>query len=279
MEKNLPELPEVETVRLGLLPALEGRTINDVVVRRRDLRTPVPENFEDRVRNQKVLGLSQRSKYILILLESGETIIIHLGMSGRIRIEEGNPCEPDKHDHIEFITDSRHCIRFGDPRRFGFVDLIQAGQVDLYPSLAKLGPEPLDAAFEGDVLYDRLKGRQTTMKAVLMDQRIIAGLGNIYVNEALFRAGITPQKKAGSLSRAQAEKLVKVIKDVLQEAICAGGSSLKDHRQTDGELGYFQHSFQVYGREGETCLNCQSEIIQRMVQQGRSTFYCSRCQQ
>lgn len=279
MELNVPELPEVETVRLGMLPALEGEVINDVIVRRRDLRTPVPDDFEERVRGQRVQGLSRRSKYVLVELESREIIIIHLGMSGRIRIEEGNAGEPDKHDHVEFITSSRKCIRFGDPRRFGFVDLIEAGKLEEYPSIAKLGPEPLSDDFNAALLMDRLKGRTTTMKAALMDQRIVAGLGNIYVNEALFRAGISPKKKAGKLSGPKAGCLVEVIKKVLAEAIVSGGSSLKDHRRTDGELGYFQHSFQVYGREGETCVQCHSQQIKRIVQQGRSTFYCSSCQQ
>lgn len=279
MEMNLPELPEVETVRRGLLPAMQGRVIKDVIVRRRDLRTPIPLDFEDRVRDQTIEQLTRRSKYILLHLKDGPVIILHLGMSGRIRIEDGNPPEPDKHDHVEFITDSRHCIRFGDPRRFGFVDLIEPGQEGSYPSLAKLGPEPLSAKFTGDLLYDKLRKRTTSMKAILMDQRIVAGLGNIYVNEALFRAGIRPQKKAGQLTRAQADRLVDEIRMVLEEAIAAGGSSLKDHRRTDGELGYFQHTFRVYGREGEMCQTCMASPIKRIVQQGRSTFYCSRCQQ
>ncbi|MDV7340749.1 bifunctional DNA-formamidopyrimidine glycosylase/DNA-(apurinic or apyrimidinic site) lyase [Terasakiella sp. A23] len=275
----MPELPEVETVRLGLLPALNGQVITDVIVRRRDLRTPVPEDFEDRVINQKVLGLDRRSKYVLVHLESGETIIIHLGMSGRIRIEEGNPPEPDKHDHIEFITQNRKCIRFGDPRRFGFVDLIEPDGIEIYPAIEKLGPEPLSDDFDAALLISKLKNKTTSMKAALMDQRIVAGLGNIYVNEALYRAGISPTKKAGKLTRPKAAKLVEVIKDVLTEAIAAGGSSLKDHRQTDGELGYFQHSFKVYGREGEPCTACNKGTIKRIVQQGRSTFHCSVCQQ
>lgn len=278
----MPELPEVETVRRGLLPALEGAVITDVVVRRRDMRRPVPEDFEKRVEGQRVLSLSRRSKYILVLLESGEQIIIHLGMSGRIRIFEGNPEEPDKHDHVEFITDSRKCIRYGDPRRFGFVDLVKVGEEAIYPPLVKLGPEPLDEAFNGAMLFERFKGKATSMKAVLMDQRIIAGLGNIYVNEALYRSAILPTKQAGQLSLKKTKILAEVIKDVLLEAIEAGGSSLKDHRQTDGELGYFQHSFQVYGREGEPCKLCEnnhkSSRVKRIVQQGRSTFYCSSCQ-
>ncbi|NVJ93412.1 MAG: bifunctional DNA-formamidopyrimidine glycosylase/DNA-(apurinic or apyrimidinic site) lyase [Methylocystaceae bacterium] len=275
----MPELPEVETVRLGLVPALEGQVIKEVTVRRRDLRLPVPLDFEDRVRGFTVLSLRRRSKYVLVELETKETIIIHLGMSGRIRIEQGNPGEPDKHDHIELITESRQCIRFGDPRRFGFVDIIPAGAVETYPSLAKLGPEPLGDDFTAQFLCDRLRNKTTSMKAALMDQRLVAGLGNIYVNEALFRAGISPQKQAGKLTKAKAGLLVDVIKKVLLEAIESGGSSLKDHRRTDGELGYFQHSFQVYGREGEPCQQCGSAQIQRIVQQGRSTFYCSSCQQ
>jgi formamidopyrimidine-DNA glycosylase len=275
----LPELPEVETVRLGLVPALEGQVIKEVTVRRRDLRLPVPLDFEDRVREVKVLSLKRRSKYVLVELETKETIIIHLGMSGRIRIEQGNPPEPDKHDHIELMTESRQCIRFGDPRRFGFVDIIPAGALETYPSLAKLGPEPLGDDFTAQFLYDRLRNKTTSMKAALMDQRLVAGLGNIYVNEALFRAGVSPKKQAGKLTKVKADLLVDVIKKVLLEAIESGGSSLKDHRRTDGELGYFQHSFQVYGREGEPCQKCGSAQIQRIVQQGRSTFYCSSCQQ
>lgn len=275
----MPELPEVETVRLGLVPALEGQVIKEVTVRRRDLRLPVPLDFEDRVREVKVLSLKRRSKYVLVELETKETIIIHLGMSGRIRIEQGNPPEPDKHDHIEWVTESRQCIRFGDPRRFGFVDIIPAGALETYPSLAKLGPEPLGDGFTGQFLYDCLRNKTTSMKAALMDQRLVAGLGNIYVNEALFRAGVSPKKQAGKLTKAKAGLLVDVIKKVLLEAIESGGSSLKDHRRTDGELGYFQHSFQVYGREGEPCQKCGSAQIQRIVQQGRSTFYCSSCQQ
>lgn len=278
----MPELPEVETVRRGLLPALEGVRIQEVIVRRRDLRKAVPLDFEERVRGQKVLSLSRRSKYILLHLESKETIIVHLGMSGRIRIFEGNPEEPDKHDHIEWLTQERKCIRFGDPRRFGFVDLIKAGGIADYPALVKLGPEPLSNAFQSQTLLARLKGRSITMKTALMDQRIIAGLGNIYVNEALYRSGISPQKKAGKLAEKKAVLLVGVIKNVLQEAIESGGASLKDHRQTDGELGYFQHSFQVYAREGEPCRTCESQnkesLIKRIVQQGRSTFYCAYCQ-
>jgi len=275
----LPELPEVETVRRGLQPAMQGRVIKDVIVRRRDLRRPIALDFEERVRGLRVEKLMRRSKYILLYLQDGPCIILHLGMSGRIRIEDGNPPEPDKHDHVEFITDSRQCIRFGDPRRFGFVDLIEPEALEAHPSLAKLGPEPLSDTFSGDFLYNKLRKRTTSMKAILMDQRIVAGLGNIYVNEALFRSGIRPQKKAGQLTRAQAVRLVAEIKAVLEEAIAAGGSSLKDHRRTDGELGYFQHTFRVYGREGEMCQTCTQTPIKRIVQQGRSTFYCSRCQQ
>ncbi len=275
----MPELPEVETVRRGMAPVLEGHVITDVIVRRRDLRTRVPEDFEERVRHQKVTALSRRSKYVLVHLASGDTVIIHLGMSGRIRIEQGNAGEPDKHDHIEFVTDSRYRLRFGDPRRFGFVDLIALGGLDMYPSLAKLGPEPLDEGFNGAYLYKVFKGKKTTMKTALMDQRLVAGLGNIYVNEALFRAKVSPEKQAGKLTKVQADILAAVIKEVLLEAIDSGGSSLKDHRQTDGELGYFQHHFQVYGREGEPCKHCEKSLIKRIVQQGRSTFYCSSCQQ
>lgn len=274
----MPELPEVETVRLGLLPALKGQVIKDVLVRRRDLRLPIPDDFEDRTIDQQVERITRRSKYLLLHLGSGDIIIIHLGMSGRIRIETGNPVDPDKHDHVEFITNSRHCIRFGDPRRFGFVDLISPGDGQTYPALSKLGPEPFDTTFDADYLLKKLAGKSVTMKAVLMDQRIVAGLGNIYVNEALFRAGISPRRKAANLSRTKARILIEIIRDVLSEAIEAGGSSLRDHRQTDGELGYFQHSFKVYGREGETCNQCQKSPIQRIVQQGRSTFYCSTCQ-
>lgn len=274
----MPELPEVETVCAGLRTALEGARLQDVTVRRHDLRRPIPEDFVNRIRGQKVLAIKRRSKYILMELDSGLCLIVHLGMSGCMRILQGNPPPPDKHDHVEFMTDRRTCIRFADPRRFGFFDIIEAGELENDPALRKLGPEPFDPGFTAPYLKSALKNKTATMKAALMDQRIVAGLGNIYVNEALFRARISPTKKAGKLSLVAAQRLVPVIVDVLNEAIASGGSSLRDHRRTDGELGYFQHNFQVYGRAGDPCPSCTTSAIRRIVQQGRSTFYCRICQ-
>ncbi|MEP2534305.1 bifunctional DNA-formamidopyrimidine glycosylase/DNA-(apurinic or apyrimidinic site) lyase [Shimia sp.] len=282
----MPELPEVETVRRGLEPAMQGAIIIHAQVNRPDLRWPFPENIAARLTGARVEALRRRSKYILVDLSTGETLLIHLGMSGRMTVS-GDPLgqfthdhpKAEKHDHVVFDMNNGARVTFNDPRRFGAMDLRPIDQIETHPLLAKLGPEPLGNGFDETYLRDRLMGRNTPIKSALLDQRIIAGLGNIYVCEALFRAGISPKRKAGAISEARIKSLVPIIRKVLQDAIAAGGSSLRDFRQADGELGYFQHSFDVYGREDEPCRTpaCTGTIC-RITQSGRSSYYCAQCQ-
>ena len=282
----MPELPEVETVMRGLAPAMQGAVIAQADVNRPDLRWPFPPRMAERLTGQQVLGLRRRSKYILADLASGESLLIHLGMSGRMLIS-GDPLgqflhdhpAPEKHDHVVFHMDNGARVTFNDPRRFGAMDLMQTATADQHKLLSAIGPEPLGNDFHEAHLIAALKGRNTPIKAALLDQRIVAGLGNIYVCEALYRAGIHPARKARRISASRVAVLVPIIRTVLREAIEAGGSSLRDFRQADGELGYFQHRFDVYGREGEACRtpDC-SQTIRRIVQSGRSSFYCSQCQ-
>lgn len=290
----MPELPEVETVRRGLAPVMEGARITRADVRRPDLRWPFPERMAERLTGARVLTLARRSKYILGHLDTGETLIIHLGMSGRMVIsapEAGGDARampgqfhhthpaPEKHDHVVLDLDNGARVTFNDARRFGAMDLIATEEVEAHWLLAGLGPEPLGNGFNAAHLVAAFRGKRTPVKAALLDQRIVAGLGNIYVCEALYRAGISPLRLAGRIGAARIEALVPIIRDVLAEAIEAGGSSLRDYRQADGDLGYFQHRFQVYGREGAPCLTpgCAG-IIRRKVQSGRSSFYCAQCQ-
>ncbi len=282
----MPELPEVETVRRGLTPVMEGGVIARAEVNRPDLRWPFPPRMAERLTGARVLQLRRRSKYILADLDRGETLLIHLGMSGRMLIS-GDPLgrfvhdhpAPEKHDHVVFHMDNGARIIFNDPRRFGAMDMMQTEGAENHALLAALGPEPLGNAFHPEYLSAALKERNTTMKAALLDQKIVAGLGNIYVCEALWRARIHPARKAGRVSAARIGALVPIIRDVLTDAIAAGGSSLRDYRQADGELGYFQHSFDAYGREGLPCRRKGCEgVITRVVQSARSTFYCPRCQ-
>lgn len=287
----MPELPEVETVRRGLAPVMEGHVIAAAEVRRPDLRWPLPARMAERLAGQRVERLRRRSKYLLADLASGETLIAHLGMSGRMLIS-GAPGEraapgvfhhahaaPDKHDHVILHMDGGARITFNDARRFGAMDLVATEAAEAHRWLAGLGPEPLGNAFHEAHLVAGLKGRDTPVKAALLDQRLVAGLGNIYVCEALFRAGIAPWRRAGRISALRVAGLVPVIRAVLAEAIEAGGSSLRDYRQVGGELGYFQHAFRVYGREGQPCVapGCGG-VVRRMVQGGRSSFWCPRCQ-
>lgn len=282
----MPELPEVETVRRGLAPAMEGFVITRAEVNRPDLRWPFPENMADRLTGKRVLRLRRRSKYILGDLDSGETALIHLGMSGRMLVS-GDPLgqfvhnhpAPEKHDHVVLHMENGARITFNDPRRFGAMDLFPTEAGESHPLLASIGPEPLGNSFDETYLVGALAQRNTPMKSALLDQKTVAGLGNIYVCEALFRSKIHPTRPARKVSKARISGLVPVIRDVLSDAIEAGGSSLRDFRQADGELGYFQHSFDVYGREGEPCRSegCTSSI-RRIVQSGRSTFYCPTCQ-
>lgn len=282
----MPELPEVETVRRGLAPVMEGQVIAQADVNRPDLRWPFPENMGPRLTGARVLGLRRRSKYILADLSTNETLLVHLGMSGRMLIS-GDPIgtfvhehpAAQKHDHVVFHMGNGARVTFNDPRRFGAMDLMSTAQAEQHPLLAALGPEPLGNAFHEAHLVERLKGRNTPVKSALLDQKIVAGLGNIYVCEALYRARIHPARKVGRISGIRVAALVPIIRQVLAEAIEAGGSSLRDFRQTDGELGYFQHSFDVYGREGQPCRTpgCP-DTVRRIVQSGRSSFYCATCQ-
>jgi formamidopyrimidine-DNA glycosylase len=282
----MPELPEVETVRRGLEPVMNGQVIAQADVRRPDLRWPLPPRMAERLTGARVLGLRRRSKYILADLDTGETLLIHLGMSGRMLVSgamlgqfhHDHPA-PAKHDHVVLDMQGGARITFNDARRFGAMDLMATETAEAHPLLASLGPEPLGNGFSESYLVARLKGRDMPVKSALLDQKIIAGLGNIYVCEVLHRAGISPARRAGRISAARVAALVPIIRQVLAEAIEAGGSSLRDYRQADGELGYFQHRFRVYDREGEACRmpGCAGTIA-RLVQSGRSSFHCPQCQ-
>ena len=285
-ERMMPELPEVETVRRGLAPVMEGAVIARAEVNRPDLRWPFPDRMAARLTGQRVERLRRRSKYILADLSGGETLLIHLGMSGRMLVS-GDPLgvfvhdhpAPEKHDHVVFHMANGARITFNDPRRFGAMDLMPTATADTHKLLANLGPEPLGNDFHESHLIGAFKGRMTPVKSALLDQHIVSGLGNIYVCEALFRAKIRPTRKAGRISSLRVATLVPIIRQVLSEAIDAGGSSLRDFRQADGELGYFQHNFDAYGREGAPCKSpgCGGKIA-RIVQSGRSSFYCPQCQ-
>jgi len=295
----MPELPEVETVRRGLAPVMEGATIDQVVQNRPDLRFPFPENFVERLQGARVEHMGRRAKYLVAELDTAETLIMHLGMSGsfRIELEEGSELpgvfqhprsEVKAHDHVVFsarsATKSARII-YNDPRRFGFMDIVSTSELATCKHFDRMGIEPTGNALNGDTISKLFAEKSTPLKAALLDQRLIAGLGNIYVCEALWRAGLSPKRKASTISRKggkateRSEALALHIRDVISEAIAAGGSSLRDHRQTNGDLGYFQHRFSAYDREGESCSkpDCGG-TIRRLVQSGRSTFYCSTCQ-
>jgi formamidopyrimidine-DNA glycosylase len=262
---------------------LEGRRLVRVRTLRPDLRFPFPDRFAERLDGRRVERLNRRGKFLLIDLDNATTLIAHLGMSGRFRIYQSAPPELERHDHVVFDIEGGASVRFNDPRRFGFMDLADTAGLAEHAMLKAMGPEPLTNDFNGPALAARLKGRKSPIKAALLDQSVIAGLGNIYVAEALFRAGLSPKRSAATVQGGRAEKLARAIRDVLVEAIAAGGSSLRDHRQPSGELGYFQHSFAVYSREGEACPGCDCDIgrtggIRRITQSGRSTFYCPRRQ-
>ncbi len=287
----MPELPEVETVRRGLAPAMEGARFAKVEVRRGDLRWPLPKGFAQRLNGKTVEGLGRRAKYLLADLSSGDVLVMHLGMSGSFRI--GKDAKPGvyyhersksvSHDHIVFHMSNGATVTFNDPRRFGSMKLVARAKLDQEPLLRALGPEPLGNEFDAAMLAQACAGKKTSLKAALSDQRVVAGLGNIYVCEALFRARLSPKRIASTIAdrngkpNERAEKLVDAIKAVLKDAIEAGGSSLRDHRRADGSLGDFQHNFQVYDREGQPCPDCKGKI-KRIVQVGRSTFYCPSCQ-
>jgi formamidopyrimidine-DNA glycosylase len=267
----MPELPEVETTVRGLARVLEGHTITRVAARREDLRRSFPKDLGQRLTGAEVTGLGRRAKYGLIHTDRGDTMVFHLGMSGSWRIDHETL---EKHDHLVLETDAGHRLALNDPRRFGSVDLVATGELRDWPAFRALGPEPF--ALDARELRARLRGRTAAIKLLLGDQRIIAGLGNIYVCEALFRSGIHPSRAGGSISLPRLERLARAIDDVLAEAIAAGGSTLRDFASPDGELGYFSKTFAVYDREGQPCA-CGG-TVRRFVQGGRSTFYCPRCQ-
>jgi formamidopyrimidine-DNA glycosylase len=287
----VPELPEVETVRRGLAPAMEGKRFDKIEVRHRGLRWPIAKDFEKKLQGQRVEGLGRRAKYLLADLSSGDVLIMHLGMSGSMRL--GRDSQPGvyyherskstAHDHVVFHMSDGALITFNDPRRFGSMKIVPRDKLENEPLLRHLGPEPLGNAFSAAMLTSACAGKKASLKAALSDQRVVAGLGNIYVCEALFRARLSPKRRASTIAdrngrpNSRAEALVEAIKAVLKDAIEAGGSSLRDHRRADGSLGAFQHNFRVYDREGEPCPGCKGKI-KRIVQQGRSTLYCPSCQ-
>ena len=291
----MPELPEVETVRGGLAPVLEGQRLARVEARRPDLRFPLPEYFVQTLTGARIVKLERRAKYLLARLDREDTLVMHLGMSGRFEIANARKAGPEgatrpgefhyapapdpKHAHIVFETEAGARVTYYDPRRFGYMSLVNTATLDLHPWFAGLGPEPLSEAFDADHLKRAFAGRKQGAKTLLLDQRIVAGLGNIYVCEALHRARISPFKAAGRITRPRLARLAEVIKAVLAEAIAAGGSTLRDYAQADGALGYFQHRFRAYDHQGRPCPNegC-SGVIARKMQAGRSTFYCPVCQ-
>ena len=292
----MPELPEVETVRLGLEPVMQGARFETVEARRRDLRWPLPGDFAARLEGKTVTGLGRRAKYLLVDLSSGEVLLMHLGMSGSFRVSrDGGERRPGKyhherpqhltHDHVVFHMSNGAWIAFNDPRRFGSMKLVARDKLSEEPLLRALGPEPLGNAFDAAMLARACRAKKTSLKAALSDQRVVAGLGNIYVCEALWRARLSPKRRASTIAtragepNERARALVQGIRDVLNDAIRAGGSSLRDHKLTDGGLGMFQHNFRVYDREGEKCRTpgCGG-TVKRIVQNGRSTFYCPSCQ-
>ena len=286
----MPELPEVETVRRGLAPVLDGARLARVEARRPDLRFALPDGFVQRLTGARIGTMSRRAKYLLAPLDRGDVLVMHLGMSGRFEIASAKarqrpgefhyaPAADEKHAHVVFHTEHGETVTYFDPRRFGYMDLIPAEALADHPWFKGLGPEPLGEEFNAAHLKAAFAGRKQSVKATLLDQRVVAGLGNIYVCEALFSAGISPERAAGSLKPKDLAKLVEAIRRVLAEAIEAGGSTLRDYAAADGALGYFQHRFKVYGREGEPCLKpgCGGTVA-RIVQGGRSTFFCPVCQ-
>lgn len=278
----MPELPEVETVRRGLVPKLVGRRIVRLIQRRKDLRVPLPAKFAKRVEGRTVKAIDRRAKYLLLRLDDGNTLIAHLGMSGRMTLHDAESAAEhpfERHDHVVFETDEGWQVRFNDARRFGLMLLAADEAVPKHKLFKGLGPEPLDETFDGPALASRLKGRKTPIKAALLDQKTLVGVGNIYACEALFLAGISPRRSAHTVQGERADRLVATIKQVLLRSIDDGGSTLRDHVQPGGELGYFQTRFNVYDRAGIVCPTPEcGKLVKRLVQAGRSTFYCAHCQ-
>ena len=279
----MPELPEVETIRRGLLPAMKGKRIVRLEVRRPDLRIPLPPDLKRRLEGRRIADIGRRAKYLLIELELGDVCVVHLGMSGRLFIEKDHARPPDPHDHVTFTLEDGVRVTLNDPRRFGLVTVMRCDELPAHKLFAGLGPEPLAPEFDGPALAAAFAGKKTSLKAALLDQRLVAGLGNIYVCEALFYAGLSPKRRAGTVKREKAAVLAAAIKRVLRDAIASGGSSLRDYVQPSGELGYFQHRWAVYDKEGKACPGCDCDLahtggIRRIVQAARSTFYCPRRQ-
>ena len=274
----MPELPEVETIRRGLRPILEGQKLISVIVRRGSLRIPFPKNFSKKLLGKKIISLKRRAKYLLMHIEGGDVVIMHFGMSGNFQILKSNIPKPGKHDHVDFCVPKNIVIRYNDPRRFGLMTLTRENELAIHKLLKFIGPDPLENDFSYTKFSETLARRKITIKAALLDQKIIAGLGNIYVSESLFRSGILPTRMANSIIGAELKKLTASIKTVLMEAIEAGGSSLNDYTKPDGNLGYFQNNFRVYGKENEVCSNCLLTEIRKINQSGRSTFFCPICQ-
>ncbi len=276
----MPELPEVETVRRGLALRMEGRRIVRLLLNLADLRVPLPQGLRDRVEGRRVDRLDRRAKYLLMRLDDGGVVIAHLGMSGRLLLTEASAkAPPQRHDHVVFALEDGTELRFNDARRFGMLDYAPAGALERHKLFAHLGPEPLGNGFNGPILAAKLDGKATPIKAALLDQRVVAGLGNIYVSESLYYAGLSPRRMARTVVGPRAERLACAIRDVLERAIAAGGSSLRDYVQSSGELGYFQQQWAVYGKEGERCPHCDCRGgIRRIMHAGRSTFYCGKHQ-
>lgn len=276
----MPELPEVETVVRGLAARMTGRRIARLDLHRGDLRWPIPRGLKRKVEDRRIEAVRRRAKYILIEIEDGGVLLMHLGMSGRLTlVDADDKTPPEIHDHVVFTLDDGTRIRFNDQRRFGVLDYARSAVLDKHPLLRELGPEPLDPAFTGEVLAAALTGKRTPLKAALLDQQVVAGLGNIYVSEVLYRAGLSPRRLARTVTLERAHRLVQAIREVLERAIAAGGSSLRNYVQASGELGYFQHQWAVYGHEGEPCPGCDcGGGIRRIVQSNRSTFYCAKRQ-
>ncbi|MEE8392999.1 MAG: bifunctional DNA-formamidopyrimidine glycosylase/DNA-(apurinic or apyrimidinic site) lyase [Rhodospirillales bacterium] len=279
----MPELPEVETVRRGLAAAIEGRKVVSAVLRRPGLRLPFPADLAERFLGRRIEKISRRAKFLLVHLDSQDVLIAHLGMTGGFKIFDGPPPPPEKHDHVVLGLSGSVTVYYHDPRRFGLMDMAYGGDVKSHPLLSRLGPEPLGPEFDAEYLNKCLGRRAGPIKTAIMDQAVVAGMGNIYASECLFRAGISPRRKAYTVPGVRARRLVPAIREVLEEAIAAGGSTISSYRNTDGGLGYFQHSFAVYGRKGEMCPGCDCDLaktggVRHIQQAGRSTFYCAKRQ-
>ncbi len=273
----MPELPEVETIKNGLKEPLTDEIIDYVILRRDNLRYPFPDNFGDRLEGRKIIDVTRRAKYLLIILDNNSILVIHLGMSGKLTLADNIDEEFKKHDHVIIALKNGKALIYNDARRFGLMDIVDNKELETHKYFAQLAPEPLTDKFTSDILYNSLSSKKIPIKNAIMDNKIVVGVGNIYACESLFRSGISPTKESNSLNKKDIDLLIYNIKNVLQEAIISGGSTLRDYVQATGEMGYFQHKFNVYGRENEPCYIC-TESIKRIKQQGRSTFFCPKCQ-